>query len=1326
MKKPVLCGFLAVTATAIFALGIDLNGEESYVRCNSTGTDRIALEINIGSIGIAEGGRIEFPDQLRAHIIQESPFPLLSIHVAIAYKGEYGLETSEHNYQTGISYAQGDQTDGSVVTLSKAYRLRDLRGIDVLVRPLRISEGKLVIADKISIELLRITDSDLSLERGQPQKLNPYFVDIYRQHFINFRYRYEDIAEYGSMAVICPTTAYDAHTQRFRDLIQPWVDWKNQKGIPTTVYSASAAGDTYEEVRDFIQSLYDSDPNLTFVQLVGDYQHIPCNVATMYGNTGGMDAFYTLMEGDDGYPDIFVGRFSAETAGDLYTQIKRSIDYEKGSTSGTWMSKAAGVCSSNPPLPGDDDEHNWEHLDNIRTQLLDFGYTQVDRIYGNEDADGQDLIDCLNEGKSLVNYCGEGYPSHWVEPEFWIADAENLSNTNMLPFVHAVSCWTGQFYDGTCLAEALMRSRDPSAEEARGTIAIYTAAPEQGIDVPMEAQDHSMELLIDGSKRSIGGLCYNGACSMIEEYGTYGVYNFLAWNLFGDASLVLRTKPATAIDAVLPVELLPYTSVLDIDAGAADILVSLSRDNAFIASVFSDANGMAHLEITNPPMPGDEYLLTLSGLDQLPIQRILGCYAQGAHPVLELEVSDSGQFIEPETEINKSVRIRNNGSTAAENVTVYLNVSHLNQNVTAVTGEQVLGQILPGELKQTQLSFRISKGTPDLSIVRYSISIEPYGLNCEYSDVVHAPTIVLESVQRAPQVNWINPGDSFFVIYRLRNDGSAVLRELQGVLEPESEYLFVVQQDASLLSIDPGCADSLVICTSVSAGCPVYSTLASTLHLEAVNGIDEFWQQWKVTDPTRAVESFEYVNLHAFPWVYQSAQWTFATHSLDGIYSLCSQNVTADSVWLELSFNSRQAGDVFFCHDLYRNPGCADLWKCKLNQTELPDLIDSNFWNRVRISVSEGYNTLRWVGYRDPAGERFGSTLWLDMIEFPAGTVFSNARLLADLSQIEITLAPGEIRRLPIELASADGKYLHYNALIRNDDSDGAGRDGVRITCDQSSFTPGTEELMFFTLHNSTAPGSIRKAYISLPDNVLATLASSFSSPGQIALPFTGELGSFSRLIWEEDSGSDAPSLISAVRLLADANQQNLSLGYQIEYVDDSSTAALADGAIELAATGSGGCVSIEAPSGDIHDEETAELVLSANQNLMHGAQEAYTLRIYYNGNQVLSKPVTITYNSDPAGFYNEAHLSGYPNPLRDSITFAYSVAEFGATELVLYNVRGQKVRTLVAGDMAKGYYRSVWNATDDNGQKVGNGIYFCRLNSPAGLVKTIKCIVLR
>ncbi len=72
-----------------------------------------------------------------------------------------------------------------------------------------------------------------------------------------------------------------------------------------------------------------------------------------------------------------------------------------------------------------------------------------------------------------------------------------------------------------------------------------------------------------------------------------------------------------------------------------------------------------------------------------------------------------------------------------------------------------------------------------------------------------------------------------------------------------------------------------------------------------------------------------------------------------------------------------------------------------------------------------------------------------------------------------------------------------------------------------------------------------------------------------------------------------------------------------------------------------------------------------------------------------------------------------YPNPFNPSTTIRFSLAEKDANvQLNIYNLKGQKVRTLVKGALDKGNHQVVWNGTDDSGRKVAGGIYIYRLMS--------------
>ena len=84
---------------------------------------------------------------------------------------------------------------------------------------------------------------------------------------------------------------------------------------------------------------------------------------------------------------------------------------------------------------------------------------------------------------------------------------------------------------------------------------------------------------------------------------------------------------------------------------------------------------------------------------------------------------------------------------------------------------------------------------------------------------------------------------------------------------------------------------------------------------------------------------------------------------------------------------------------------------------------------------------------------------------------------------------------------------------------------------------------------------------------------------------------------------------------------------------------------------------------------------------------------------------------SGPASFELAA---AYPNPFNPSTTIGYALPQAADVRLDIYNVMGQRVRTLVAAHQPAGYYAVEWKATDDNGHTLSSGVYFYRLQAGA------------
>ncbi|MDP3114517.1 MAG: FlgD immunoglobulin-like domain containing protein [Candidatus Cloacimonadaceae bacterium] len=75
--------------------------------------------------------------------------------------------------------------------------------------------------------------------------------------------------------------------------------------------------------------------------------------------------------------------------------------------------------------------------------------------------------------------------------------------------------------------------------------------------------------------------------------------------------------------------------------------------------------------------------------------------------------------------------------------------------------------------------------------------------------------------------------------------------------------------------------------------------------------------------------------------------------------------------------------------------------------------------------------------------------------------------------------------------------------------------------------------------------------------------------------------------------------------------------------------------------------------------------------------------------------------------------IQNYPNPFNPTTTISFSIPAGMQCSLDIYNLRGQRVKTLLDEKMIAGKHSITWNGDDDNGRKVTSGVYIYRLNTP-------------
>ncbi len=157
--------------------------------------------------------------------------------------------------------------------------------------------------------------------------------------------------------------------------------------------------------------------------------------------------------GDDGLPEMSIGRLPAVTSQELGALVAKIKSYE--ASSGSWARRVLMVAD-NPDRAG-----NFHNDSDEMSGLLPATYTPVPLYLGSVSAPAtkQKLIEEINKGAMLLNYIGHGGRGQLAD-EFLLAsaDAAALDNANALPVMTAITCLAGDFgnpgYDS--LSESLL------------------------------------------------------------------------------------------------------------------------------------------------------------------------------------------------------------------------------------------------------------------------------------------------------------------------------------------------------------------------------------------------------------------------------------------------------------------------------------------------------------------------------------------------------------------------------------------------------------------------------------------------------------------------------------------------------------------------------------------------------------------------------------------------------------------------------------------------------------------------------------------------------
>ncbi len=719
---------------------------------------------------------------------------------------------------------------GDLVNIRTPYILRDYRGAVVelnafqynpVTRVLRIYTDVTVAIRKIA------SGGENVLTRPASQRpTEPYFHKIYQRHFTNFDcLDYDPLFESGEMLIIC----YDD----FVDEMEPFVEWKNQKGIFTSMVPVSEVGNDWRLIRDYIQDVYTSS-NLTYVLLVGDALQL-----TTVPEDSGSDPVYALTSGDDSYPDIFIGRFSAETRAQLETQVSRTLDYEKYPQSGAdWYHRGLGAASDQGYGYGHYGEADYQHIAIIADKLLGYTYTQVDSAYAPW-GEAWMMSAALNEGTSILNYCGHGGPGGWGPPAYGNDDVNELVNSNMLPYVINVACGTGDFVEWTCMGETWLRATHNVTGQPTGGIGAYMSRTAMGWTPGMDMQDEAVDLLVAESMHTFGGLCFNGSMLMMDVGSGWGpAWEFKNLTIFGDPSLSVRGDTPFAPDVTHNWELPAGESSLDVvvvgpNDPVADAMVC-GMNTEIYASGITNSSGQVTLAFDPPPNQAGEFTLTVSGgntipyITQIDVVTTSGPYVIYSDHVIQDDIvgNNNGQLDYAET-VEISITVDNAGVEAADNVIGVLHCDDtrvsINQNTANFGNVPASSSVTLERAFEFEIDPQVNDGDPLVFLLIATDGINSWESN--FSVVAHAPDVIFNQLVIDDQIGGngngcLDPGETADLLITLINAGSSHAGDVDALLSCADPNITVNSGTAFYGAISMGETAEAVFNVTAASTCP--------------------------------------------------------------------------------------------------------------------------------------------------------------------------------------------------------------------------------------------------------------------------------------------------------------------------------------------------------------------------------------------------------------------------------------------------------------------------------------------------------------------------
>ncbi len=766
-------------------------------------------------------------------------------------------------------YNSSDIYPKTVAQLSDPSVFRDFRIVRLSVYPLRYLPAKkqiqVVSSVTVRINYNKNKGKLINPKTTATKKIAPSFGKLYRSFISNYQSVLDakfDGVEGGHDVMLC------IMPDEFVSTFEAYAEWKNKSGVEVHITKFSdinANANNPITIKEHIKDAYQNWENPpTYILVVGDDGIFPDKIMFYDGYSYANEDFFVEVEGDDFFPEMMIGRLTNDDIYHLEVMLNKFMKYEKEPyiADNSWFKK--GICGSNNLYESQIETKRFT----AKVMKEDGGFTTVDTLmsdgyYGSGcSMDISDITNAINEGRSFLNYRGEGWTEGWSAScySFNVNDVSQLDNGEKLTFVTSIGCGVSMFDASempNSFGEEWLELGTPT--QPKGAIAFvgptsnthttYNNRIDKGIYVGMFRE----------GMKTPGQVLLRGKLYMYNRFGASEIveYQTRVFTVLGDPSVqIWKAYPQTvnvSHPASVPVGLSQSEfNVTFASTGNAvkDAQIYVTGEGIFAIGT-TDSNGKAIVQIT--PETACELTVLVRGGNVIPKESSLTSIQNEEQigptgEILFTEIEgNSDDLINPNEKWKVTYTLKNWGGNTAPNVKASLSVTN-NQNVTIETttpvnygnietNAQVQGDAFNFFIKPEfqiidTFSFKLHM-TSDNNSWDFSHNVRVTGCQLKYQN-----SFITDKNSSNPNFR-LDKGETVNIFSSIVNLGEDIAKNVKGVLRCNDQYIEIIDSIGSFGTLDINDikrSDNDYFILKVKPNCPDNYDISFKLKLSTQNG----------------------------------------------------------------------------------------------------------------------------------------------------------------------------------------------------------------------------------------------------------------------------------------------------------------------------------------------------------------------------------------------------------------------------------------------------------------------------------------------------------